>query len=101
MLGTCCCCPPAGLSLQLLLAPNTVRLDPTDTDDGVPVSRNTGPQLPKLSMTAKPEELAAAFAQAERQGKREAEKAAANRDRSNNSGSSSGSGGKDSSQNLI
>lgn len=60
---------PAGLSVQLLVAPGSVRLDPVDGDDG---GAARGPQLPKLSITATPEELRAAFEAAERMGKKEA-----------------------------
>ncbi|GLC35785.1 hypothetical protein PLESTB_000494000 [Pleodorina starrii] len=64
----------AGLSLQLLLFPGSV-VDDEEQEDDVEASR--GPQLPKVRITSRPDELRAAFSVAERLGKQEAQKAAA------------------------
>ncbi|GIL43058.1 hypothetical protein Vafri_846 [Volvox africanus] len=64
----------AGLSVQLLLFPGSI----PDEDESVEEDgASRGPQLPKVRITSRPEEIRAAFGVAERLGKREAQKAAA------------------------
>lgn len=81
----------AGLSVQLLLFPDSLK-DVADDDDASALPK--GPQLPKVGITSKPEEMRAAFRMAERIGKQEGEKDAAARRAADSGGlTASGSGG--------
>ncbi|GIL99396.1 hypothetical protein Vretimale_4566, partial [Volvox reticuliferus] len=64
----------AGLSIQLLFFPGSI---PDEEDSAEEEDASRGPQLPKVRITSRPEEIRAAFGVAERLGKREAQKAAA------------------------
>ncbi|EFJ42954.1 hypothetical protein VOLCADRAFT_121472 [Volvox carteri f. nagariensis] len=63
----------AGLSVQLLLFPGSITDEEAEEEDAA----SRGPQLPKVRITSRPDELRAAFNVAERLGKQEAQKAAA------------------------
>lgn len=72
------CAAFAGLFVQWLVFPDSVK------DTAAEAARRraqaeaaAGPQLPKVSVTAKPDELRRAFAQAERLGQKEGKAAAA------------------------
>ena len=92
----CACLRPAGLSVQLLLYPDSLKNQADDDDDALP----KGPQLPKVGITAKPEELRAAFREAERMGKQEGAKDAAAR-RAGDSGLTASGGSGSSGSSII
>ncbi len=76
--------------MQLLLFPDSLK-DQVDDDDANALPK--GPQLPKVGITAKPEEMRAAFRVAERIGKQEGEKDAAVRRAGDSSLTAGGGGG--------
>ncbi|GFR41276.1 hypothetical protein Agub_g1951 [Astrephomene gubernaculifera] len=78
----------AGLSVQLLLFPNSLQDDEAEEDDEAAAAAARGPQLPQVRITSHPQQLRAAFGVAERLGKQEAGKAAG----APGGGSGSGSG---------
>ncbi|KAG2443033.1 hypothetical protein HYH02_009448 [Chlamydomonas schloesseri] len=65
----------AGLSVQLLFFPDTIKAE--DLEDEEEDAAAKGPQLPKVRITSRPDELRAAFSVAERLGQQEGAKARA------------------------
>ena len=69
-----------GLSVQMLLFPDSIRDDEEDRARRRAAAMAAGPQLPKITVRANAEDMKRAFKEAERLGKREAAEASVSTD---------------------
>ncbi len=79
----------AGLTVQWLIFPDSVKDDPEEEARRRAAAEAAGPQLPKVGITSKPEDVRAAFLLAEKQGKALATSSGSDRGASSASGSGS------------